>query len=60
MVALLNNTLRQVINAFPYQMIAHDALSALINLSDTLIVARHLADETFLAFLISYTCVSSL
>ncbi|KAJ9098152.1 hypothetical protein QFC21_004481 [Naganishia friedmannii] len=37
-------------------MIAHDALSALINLSDTLIVARHLADETFLAFLISYTC----
>jgi hypothetical protein len=39
------------------QMIAHDAFSALINLSDTVIVARHLADETFLKFLISYTCV---
>lgn len=38
-------------------MIAHDAFSALINLSDTVIVARHLADETFLKSLISYTCV---
>lgn len=38
-------------------MIAHDAFSALINLSDTVIVARHLADEAFLKFLISYTCV---
>ncbi|GHJ85089.1 hypothetical protein NliqN6_1491 [Naganishia liquefaciens] len=37
-------------------MIAHDAFSALINLSDTIIVARHLADEPFLKFLISYTC----
>ncbi|KAI5452890.1 Protein hgh1 [Naganishia albida] len=37
-------------------VIAHDAFSALINLSDTVIIARHLADEPFLTFLISYTC----
>ncbi|WWC92461.1 uncharacterized protein L201_007419 [Kwoniella dendrophila CBS 6074] len=35
--------------------IAHDALSALINLSDTLAVARHLVDRDFLVWLVSYT-----
>ncbi|WWC72725.1 uncharacterized protein I206_106689 [Kwoniella pini CBS 10737] len=35
--------------------IAHDALSALINLSDTLAVARHLVDQEFLVWLVSYT-----
>ncbi|WWC98308.1 hypothetical protein V866_005199 [Kwoniella sp. B9012] len=35
--------------------IAHDALSALINLSDTLAVARHLVDKEFLVWLVSYT-----
>lgn len=37
--------------------IAHDALSALINLSDNLSVARHLASEPFLVWLVSYTAV---
>ncbi len=40
------------------QIIAHDALKALVNLSDTLMVARNLVDEEFLTFLISYTAVS--
>ncbi|KAL1412416.1 Protein hgh1 [Vanrija albida] len=35
--------------------IAHDALSALINLSDNLSVARHLASDEFLVWLVSYT-----
>ncbi|WVO16916.1 hypothetical protein L204_104602 [Cryptococcus depauperatus] len=35
--------------------IAHDALSALVNLSDTLAVARHIVDKEFLVWLISYT-----
>ncbi|KAK8850674.1 hypothetical protein IAR55_004594 [Kwoniella newhampshirensis] len=35
--------------------IAHDALSALINLSDTLAVARHLIDTDFLVWIVSYT-----
>lgn len=39
-------------------MIAHDAFKALVNLSDTLMVARHLVDESFLTFLVSYTAVS--
>lgn len=39
------------------QMIAHDALSALINLSDTLAAARHMVDEDFLIWLVSYTSV---
>lgn len=38
--------------------IAHDALSALINLSDNLAVARQLATEPFLIWLVSYTAVS--
>lgn len=41
-------------------IIAHDALSALINLSDNLAVARHLADHSFLVWLVSYTAVSRL
>lgn len=40
-------------------MIAHDALSGLINLADTLAVAKHLATEQFLVWLISYTTVSA-
>lgn len=40
--------------------IAHDALSALINLSDNLAVARQLATEDFLVWLVSYTAVSLL
>lgn len=36
-------------------VIAHDALSALINLSDDLAVARQLADKEFLVWLVSYT-----
>lgn len=39
-------------------VIAHDALSALINLTDNLAVARHLADHRFLVWLVSYTAVS--
>lgn len=39
-------------------MIAHDAFSALVNLSDSILVARHLVDEEFLAFLVSFTAVS--
>jgi hypothetical protein len=39
-------------------VIAHDALSALVNLSDNLAVARHLADKEFLVWLVSYTAVS--
>ncbi|OCF45537.1 cytoplasmic protein [Kwoniella heveanensis CBS 569] len=35
--------------------IAHDALSALVNLSDTLAVAKHLVDQEFLVWLVSYT-----
>ncbi|WVR08722.1 hypothetical protein IAU60_005780 [Kwoniella sp. DSM 27419] len=35
--------------------IAHDAVSALVNLSDTLAVAKHLVDEDFLLWLVSYT-----
>lgn len=33
---------------------AHDALSALINLSDSVLVSRRIADEKFLEFLVSY------
>lgn len=40
------------------QPIAHDALSALINLSDNLAVARHIVDKEFLVWLVSYTAVS--
>lgn len=40
------------------QHIAHDAFSALVNLADTLAVARHLVDDDFLTFLVSYTAVS--
>lgn len=40
------------------QVIAHDALSALINLSDTLAAAKYLVDNDFLVWLISYTAVS--
>ncbi|CAD6589786.1 MAG: hypothetical protein TREMPRED_005515, partial [Tremellales sp. Tagirdzhanova-0007] len=36
-------------------LIAHDALSALINLSDSLVVARHLVYHEFLVWLVSYT-----
>jgi hypothetical protein len=39
-------------------MIAHDAFSSLVNLSDSILVARHLVDEEFLAFLVSFTAVS--
>lgn len=39
-------------------MIAHDALSALINLSDTLGAARHMVDHDFMVWLVSYTSVS--
>jgi hypothetical protein len=39
-------------------MIAHDAFSSLVNLSDTLLVARHLVDPDFLAFVVSFTAVS--
>jgi len=39
-------------------MIAHDALSALINLSDTLAAARHMVDHDFMIWLVSYTSVS--
>ncbi|EIW66255.1 hypothetical protein TREMEDRAFT_45756 [Tremella mesenterica DSM 1558] len=35
--------------------IAHDALSALINLSDTLAAAQHMVDQEFLVWLVSYT-----
>ncbi|WVQ72728.1 hypothetical protein IAR50_002288 [Cryptococcus sp. DSM 104548] len=35
--------------------IAHDALSALVNLSDTLAVAKHIAYKDFLVWLVSYT-----
>ncbi|OXG43804.1 cytoplasmic protein [Cryptococcus neoformans] len=35
--------------------IAHDALSALINLSDNPVVARHIVDKEFLVWLVSYT-----
>ncbi|BEJ13477.1 hypothetical protein CspHIS471_0306510 [Cutaneotrichosporon sp. HIS471] len=35
--------------------IAHDAISALVNLSDNLAVARQLATEPFLIWLVSYT-----
>ncbi|WRT70850.1 uncharacterized protein IL334_007849 [Kwoniella shivajii] len=35
--------------------IAHDAISALVNLSDTLAVAKHLVDNEFLIWLVSYT-----
>ncbi|ORY28047.1 cytoplasm protein [Naematelia encephala] len=35
--------------------IAHDALSALINLTDSLAVAKHLVDREYLIWLISYT-----
>ena len=42
----------------PWQIIAHDALSALINLSDDLAVAWHLVDHEFLVWLVSYTAVS--
>lgn len=38
--------------------IAHDAISALINLTDNLAVARQLATEDFLVWLVSYTAVS--
>ncbi len=38
--------------------IAHDAFSALVNLADGLNVARHLVDEEFLSWLVSYTAVS--
>jgi hypothetical protein len=38
-------------------MIAHDAFSALVNLSDTLLVARHLVNEDFLQFIVSFTAV---
>ena len=41
-------------------MLAHDAVSALVNLSDSLAVARHLMDEKFLIWLVSYTAVSGL
>lgn len=40
--------------------IAHDALSALINLTDNLAVARQIATEKFLVWLVSYTAVSRL
>jgi hypothetical protein len=40
-------------------MIAHDAFSSLVNLSDSILVAKHLVDEEFLAFLVSFTAVSS-
>ncbi|KAL7422943.1 Protein hgh1 [Cryptotrichosporon argae] len=36
-------------------IIAHDALSALVNLSDNIAVARHLTDNDFLVWLVSYT-----
>ncbi|ORX40811.1 cytoplasm protein [Kockovaella imperatae] len=36
-------------------MMAHDALSALVNLSDNVAVARHLVDKDFLVWLVSYT-----
>ncbi|PWN38743.1 hypothetical protein IE81DRAFT_327190 [Ceraceosorus guamensis] len=38
---------------------AHDAFSALINLSDSLLVARRIADQAFLTFLVSYICDSA-
>lgn len=42
------------------QQIAHDALSALINLTDVLAVAKQLMDEPFLVWLVSYTAVCPL
>ena len=38
-------------------MMAHDAVSALVNLSDNLAVARHLVDPEYLVWLVSYTAV---
>jgi hypothetical protein len=38
-------------------MIAHDAVSSLINLSDNLAVAKNLMDREFLVWLVSYTAV---
>jgi hypothetical protein len=38
-------------------VIAHDALSALVNLTDNLAVARQLATHDFLVWLVSYTAV---
>jgi hypothetical protein len=39
------------------QVIAHDAISALINLSDTIAAAKYLVEQDFLVWLISYTAV---
>lgn len=41
------------------QFIAHDALSGLINLSDTLAAAKHMVDERYIVWLVSYTSVST-
>jgi hypothetical protein len=38
----------------PHKITAHDAFSALINLSDSLLVARRIADDDFLVFLVRY------
>jgi hypothetical protein len=38
-------------------VIAHDAISALINLSDTIAAAKYLVEQDFLVWLISYTAV---
>jgi len=42
------------------QFIAHDALSGLINLADNLAAAKHMVDQEFLIWLISYTAVSAM
>lgn len=39
-------------------MIAHDAFSTLVNLSDSALVQNQLADDDFLVFLVSYIVVS--
>lgn len=53
----VGRTLMTENHADPAQMIAHDALSSLINLSDNLAVAKNLMDREFLVWLVSYTAV---
>jgi hypothetical protein len=42
------------------QAIAHDAFRALVNLSDSPMIHPHLAEPSFLTFLVSYVVVSPL
>jgi len=53
------DTIRDLKNLCKDQPIsAHDAFSSLINLSDSLIVAKRVGDKDFLEFLVSYIAVS--